>query len=289
MASILDSLVGNYTDSEGEEEMGRDVEKEKEEDRDSREHSETMAPLADRLKEGVGVSTPGSGTSGKSATPTKKTTKLVEYQDPDAGMSDEDRESVPMELESEEDENGDMSSTKEGDDLEKSHLMEELWAEGVQLPPEPQGPCSLDLQDKIETMWKNKVEKNINYNNSIQSSKKFRNPSIYEKFLSYLDIDELGTNFPPDLYDGHLFGKESYYEELEKQQKIEMDKLGKAADAKKKLGDANVKEALNAIQQRKSKWDQAATGRPAGAILPGALAAPTLSKTIPAFGALKKK
>ena len=49
MASILDSLVGNYTDSEGEEEMmGRDGEKEKEEDRDSREPSETMAPLADR-------------------------------------------------------------------------------------------------------------------------------------------------------------------------------------------------------------------------------------------------
>ena len=33
-----------------------------------------------------------------------------------------------------------------------------------------------------------------------------------------------GTNFPPHLYDGHLFGKESYYEELGKVQKTEMDK-----------------------------------------------------------------
>ena len=37
----------------------------------------------------------------------------------------------------------------------------------------------------------------------------------------------LGTNFPPELYDGHLFGKESYYEELSKVQKEEMDRREK--------------------------------------------------------------
>ena len=37
----------------------------------------------------------------------------------------------------------------------------------------------------------------------------------------------LGTNFPPELYDGHLFGKESYYEELSKSQRAEMDKREK--------------------------------------------------------------
>ena len=36
-----------------------------------------------------------------------------------------------------------------------------------------------------------------------------------------------GTNFPPELYDGHLFGKESYYDELRKQQQVEMDKFTK--------------------------------------------------------------
>ena len=36
-----------------------------------------------------------------------------------------------------------------------------------------------------------------------------------------------GTNFPPALYDGHLFGKESYYEELAKVQKAEMDRREK--------------------------------------------------------------
>ena len=44
----------------------------------------------------------------------------------------------------------------------------------------------------------------------------------------YIDIhDVLGTNFPPELYDGHLFGKESYYDELSKSQRAEMDKREK--------------------------------------------------------------
>ncbi len=38
-----------------------------------------------------------------------------------------------------------------------------------------------------------------------------------------------GTNFPPELYDGHLFGKESYYDELAKVQKAEMDRREKAS------------------------------------------------------------
>ena len=76
-----------------------------------------------------------------------------------------------------------------------------------------------------------------------------------------------GTNFPPHLYDGHLFGKESFYEELAKVQKTEMDKREKVADlyqvllkmplfqaleAKKKLGES-AKSLSSA--QRKSKWD----------------------------------
>lgn len=283
MASILGSLVGNYTDSEGEEEV---------ENGQKEETVDTATSLVDRLKEGGGLSTPGSAGSARSTTPTKKTTRLVAYNDPDADLSDEDRKSVPMELDSEEEDkdNEDADNSKAEDEHEKSHLMEELWIEGVQLPPEPQGQCSAELQEKIERMWRRKVGERIDFNAMIQNKKAFRNPSIYEKLIIHMNIDELGTNFPPELYDGHLFGKESFYEELSKQQQGEMDKLGKAVEAKKKLGDANVQDALKQIQKRNSKWDQGATAVGGGAgILPGALAAATLAKTIPAFGALKKK
>ena len=44
----------------------------------------------------------------------------------------------------------------------------------------------------------------------------------------YINITA-GTNFPPQLYDGHLFGKESYYDELSKVQKSEMDRREKVS------------------------------------------------------------
>ncbi|XP_023326422.1 SAP30-binding protein [Eurytemora carolleeae] len=131
-------------------------------------------------------------------------------------------------------------------------------------------------------MWKRKIEEKTDLNFMIQNKKAFRNPSIYEKLILHLNIDELGTNFPPELYDGHLFGKESYYDELSKSQRAEMDKREKAAEAKKKMGDAKIKDALNTLQQRKSKWDQASSG-------PGVGVNPALAKVIPAFGSLKKK
>ena len=55
------------------------------------------------------------------------------------------------------------------------------------------------------------------------------------------------------MYDGHLFGKESYYEELEKVQELEMDRREKAVEAKKKLGDNRLKDSQPTKQHRKSK------------------------------------
>jgi len=168
MASALASLTANYTDSEGEEDRGSDGEGEGEE----------MHPtLAERLgkmgREGSPSGTPGSSASGKSigtpttansqvrssnsagGTPSKKA-KLVSYADPDAGLSDDETEPVPMVLESDdEDKENDAllekaklngGDTEEIDEKERSHIMEELWEGGVKLPPEPAGHCSKDLQ-----------------------------------------------------------------------------------------------------------------------------------------------
>lgn len=61
--------------------------------------------------------------------------------------------SVPMELESDEEEkekekeeNGENGAEEKE---ERSHIMEELWDEGVKLPPEPTGQCSRELQVRI--------------------------------------------------------------------------------------------------------------------------------------------
>ena len=38
--------------------------------------------------------------------------------------------------------------------------------------------------------------------------------SIYEKLISYLSIDQLGTNYPKEMYDPHIWEESSYYEAL---------------------------------------------------------------------------
>lgn len=70
---------------------------------------------------------------------------------------------------------------------------------------------------------------------SIEKQKDFRNPSIYEKLVSFCEIDELGSNFPPETYDPHKWSAESYYDELAKKQKDLMDALAKQKKERTKV------------------------------------------------------
>jgi len=158
----LASLTANYTDSEGEEDKRSDSE-------------EDTFNLTERLKkESLRESTPGGSSVGSQdsgaghrfasdsnrSTPVKKA-KLVSYHD-ETILSDEEREAgekdvkhvnghdddndvVPMELESDEDKEDGKEET-EPEKEERNHIMEELWSEGVKLPPEPTAPCSKELQ-----------------------------------------------------------------------------------------------------------------------------------------------
>merc|ERR1712024_147361 len=132
--------------------------------------------------------------------------------------------------------------------------------------------------------YNRKIEKGYDMNAVIQSKKAFRNPSIYEKLIQFCAIDEHGTNFPKELYDGHLFGPESYYDELAKVQKADMEKREKAAKERNaKISSEQKKDE----PKRKSKWDKVG---PSNVPVVRATAPTTsASKTsIPAFGALKK-
>lgn len=207
---------------------------------------------------------------------------------------------VPMDLDSDDQDNSNADSQNkeegakiggneaEDETMNTSSTVEvEAWSGGVQLPPEPPGLCSPRLQKSIDDLYKRKVERGFDMNAYIQKKKSFRNPSIYEKLIEFCGIDEHGTNFPKDLYDGHLFGKESYYEELRKVQDADIERREKAAKNRVKSdaasssirrGDDSNSSSAPATKRR-SKWDQAAPSiAPSGA----------LAKTISAFGPLKK-
>lgn len=156
----------------------------------------------------------------------------------------------------------------------------------VPLPPEPRGRCAPALQEKITRLYERKLRDRRDMNASIQMRKDFRNPSIYEKLVAYCGIDELGTNYPPEAYNPHMWGPESYYEELSRQQKEEMDKRNKKAKVDFLTGTAKKPDS------RKSKWDIAGPQPVLGIDGPGFAVPAALSAkptVIRAFGALSKK
>lgn len=181
----------------------------------------------------------------------------------------------------------------------------------IQLPPEPPGRCSQELQDKITRLYEKMQATGMNMNQVIQKRKDFRNPSIYEKLIQFCGINELGTNYDASMYDPLRWGKESYYEELAKAQKEEMDK--KTKESKEKTtkveivvgtakkpsgGSATVIKASGVAvsaedKNRRSKWDQITGSGSLGPILPTAPLTTSVTGTkgtvISAFGSLPKK
>ncbi|GAB1297073.1 SAP30-binding protein [Apodemus speciosus] len=130
------------------------------------------------------------------------------------------------------------------------------------------------VDDKIQKLYERKIKEGMDMNYIIQRKKEFRNPSIYEKLIQFCAIDELGTNYPKDMFDPHGWSEDSYYEALAKAQKIEMDKLEKAKKERTKIEfvtgtkkgtttsatattSSTASTAVADAQKRKSKWDSA--------------------------------
>ncbi|KAK3540066.1 hypothetical protein QTP70_025387, partial [Hemibagrus guttatus] len=219
------------------------------------------------------------------------------YGDDDAGRAEDAEERDSGNEESEENEGNsevDDSDSAEPHDDSKDVVMGEkkdpnelvaqfsekvrnMSPEEIRIPPEPPGRCPTHLQDKIYKLYERKLHGDFDTNNHIQKKKEFRNPSIYEKLIQFCGIDELGTNYPKDMFDPHGWSEDSYYESLAKAQKIEMEKLEKAKKERTKIEFVTgTKKGTNTntaavttntttstgtdalyAQKRKSKWDSA--------------------------------
>ncbi|XP_014301326.1 SAP30-binding protein isoform X3 [Myotis yumanensis] len=155
-----------------------------------------------------------------------------------------------------------------------SERVRNMSPDEIKIPPEPPGRCSNHLQDKIQKLYERKMKEGMDMNYMIQRKKEFRNPSIYEKLIQFCAIDELGTNYPKDMFDPHGWSEDSYYEALAKAQKVEMDKLEKAKKERTKIEfvtgtkkgtttnatattTTTASTAVADAQKRKSKWDSA--------------------------------
>lgn len=195
--SALASLTAQYTDSENEDEHDSDSLQSSSDSEYPPSTTASPKPKHDSSPAGVIATVPS----------TKSTRRLVSYNDDNVISDDENenvspnRETINMEIS-----DGDETSQEKAD---KNNAKIDQFAEyGFSLPAEPKGKCPQDLQDKITNMYE-KMKSGMDMNKLIQERKEFRNPSIYEKLIQYCDIDELGTNYQPEIYDplqwGNLF------------------------------------------------------------------------------------
>lgn len=82
-----------------------------------------------------------------------------------------------------------------------SRSVQNLAPSEIEIPPAPAGRCSQSLIQKInDTREKMRLDPHFDINLAIQGNKAFRNPSIYDKIVDFLGIDEKGTNYPPVSY-----------------------------------------------------------------------------------------
>jgi len=126
---------------------------------------------------------------------------------------------------------------------------------GIELPPPPPGKASQKLQDNVMKLVSNVYQGHKNYNALIQNKKEFRNPSIYEKLIDLLDLDEMGTNYSPGQFDPYFWieSKESNYEALAK---VQSDLMEKRAKDKTKVEVVSGAKKDGEPIKRKSRFDQ---------------------------------
>ncbi|XP_062544652.1 SAP30-binding protein [Armigeres subalbatus] len=315
--SALASLTATYTDSENEDdnksEDGSVASDNESSSSQNRARSRQQTPMRDQSESSVTppvatlvpkapASTATAGGSNEGASSRQKALRLVSYFD-DTVVSDDENVSPRRDQEHmdiSEDETPTMESIPSPKKIDRAKLY------GFSLPPEPKGKCSLELQEKITNLYEKMKNSSMDTNKIIQERKEFRNPSIYEKLIQFCDINELGTNYSSDIFDPSQWGKESYYEELAKAQKTEMEKVEKARkeNAKTEIQVGVKKMDPDESKKRKSKWDQpgvlgAAPGAvgTTAALKPAGIIAQTLTATatgtkgtvISAFGSLPKK
>lgn len=254
-SQALMSLVGNYGDDDVEEAEGIDNIS----GSDDEHVTEAEVPTKETGKRS-GPPTPDVELQ-RPAKLGRKATQLVSYGAEDDFDDAEDPEDKDMEdiydvsslseIKKDSSYDAEMASTL-------SSSVQNLAADDIKIPAEPQGKCPKRLQDKIIEIYE-KQKRNqsaVSVNEKIQRRKDFRNPSIYEKLISYIEIDEKGTNYPPEIYDPTLMGPESYYDELAKIQKVEMDKREKEKKDRTKIEFVmGTKKAEPLELKRKSKWD----------------------------------
>ncbi|EGZ15991.1 hypothetical protein PHYSODRAFT_505477 [Phytophthora sojae] len=80
-----------------------------------------------------------------------------------------------------------------------------------------------ETQQRIERFLRVQRERGQDFQTTLQDKKEVRNPYILEKVVEYFGIDELQSNFPPDVFDPHGLPLHEFADALALEQKKRAD------------------------------------------------------------------
>ncbi|KAG7389596.1 SAP30-binding protein [Phytophthora pseudosyringae] len=91
--------------------------------------------------------------------------------------------------------------------------------------PPPAAPLAdeSETQQRIERFLRVQRERGQDFQTTLQGKKEVRNPYILEKVVEYFGIDELQSNFSPDVFDPHGMPLHEYADALALEQKKRAD------------------------------------------------------------------
>ncbi|VDK86893.1 unnamed protein product [Litomosoides sigmodontis] len=121
----------------------------------------------------------------------------------------------------------------------------------IRLPPSPTTKCSTELEARFRGFFEKKAQ-GADLNALIQKRRDFKNPSMYEKLIEKFEVDELGSNFAPSVFDPHGFTKDCFYDQISILQKEAMEKYNATVEKKAISGTISAK---GAEAKRKSRFE----------------------------------
>eukprot|EP00123_Amoebidium_parasiticum_P004093 comp15380_c0_seq1/m.12300 comp15380_c0_seq1/g.12300 ORF comp15380_c0_seq1/g.12300 comp15380_c0_seq1/m.12300 type:complete len:348 (-) comp15380_c0_seq1:169-1212(-) len=98
----------------------------------------------------------------------------------------------------------------------------------VQLPPSPPGHVDPAMAEKVRKLLERSAKTGRKYNQELKRHKQFHNPRTVQQLVKKYNLEELGSNYPKDIFDPDEFGEGSYYEELAAKQTAYLKQRDKA-------------------------------------------------------------
>eukprot|EP00026_Physarum_polycephalum_P012077 Phypoly_transcript_12347.p1 GENE.Phypoly_transcript_12347~~Phypoly_transcript_12347.p1 ORF type:complete len:311 (+),score=50.18 Phypoly_transcript_12347:139-1071(+) len=143
------------------------------------------------------------------------------------------------------------------------------------LQPEPAHAVASALQERVVRFFAFKSEgKSIN---DIRNSKAYKNPDILEKLVQHCGINEIGSNYPTELFDPLAFHPHDFYDSIALEQRRMEEKRPDDRSGNRNIEFASATASTSTKAQpddkKRSKWDSMDSA--AAAIMAGG-AKPTL-------------